>query len=138
LRAQLPLSLIMLDIDGFKAYNDHYGHTSGDGALRQVAEVIREAAKRPGDQTCRYGGEEFVVILPGADLEGARHVAESIRASVEAAAIAHERSVTGRLLTVSVGITSTIPTVEDTPSVFITRSDEALYRAKAAGRNRVE
>lgn len=138
LRAQLPLSLIMIDVDWFKAYNDHYGHQRGDEVLKRIGEAIREAVKRAGDEPARYGGEEFVVILPAADAEGAFHVAEGIRANVESLAIVHEHAPQGPNLTVSVGVATARPTVADNPSTLIARADQALYRAKSAGRNRVE
>ncbi|MBN1828846.1 MAG: diguanylate cyclase [Deltaproteobacteria bacterium] len=138
LRAQLPLSLLMVDIDGFKSFNDTYGHQQGDEALRRIAIAIRQAVKRAGDETARYGGEEFVAVLPSSDEDGAWSVAEAIRETVEAAGIAFPDSLTGGRLTVSVGVATTVPSVEESPSVLIKRADEALYRAKAAGRNRVE
>jgi len=138
LRAQLPLSLVMIDVDWFKAYNDHYGHQQGDAALRRIGEAIRDSVKRAGDEPGRYGGEEFVAILPSAGPEGACHVAETIRANVEALAIAHEAAGHGSCLTVSVGVATVMPTTADAPGTLIARADQALYRAKSAGRNRVE
>lgn len=138
LRARLPLSLIMIDIDWFKNYNDHYGHPAGDEVLKRVAEAIRVAVKRVGDEPARYGGEEFVVILPGSDVEGALHVAEAVRANVEALAIPHAPGLSEPYVTVSLGLASSIPGTEDTPASFVNLADQALYQAKAAGRNCVE
>lgn len=135
LRAQLPISLVMIDVDEFKAYNDHNGHQAGDEALQRIAGAIKTAVKRAGDEPARYGGEEFAVILPAADAEGAFHVAEEIRSEVERQAIARDKQSPGRHLTVSVGVATITPTTDDACAALITRADQALYRAKAAGRN---
>ena len=137
LRAQLPLALLMVDVDEFKSYNDHHGHQAGDKALRRIAEAIRTAVKRAGDEPARYGGEEFAVILPAADLEGARHVADAVRREVELDAVRREDYPDNRPLTVSVGVASMVPGPNDAPANLISRADQALYRAKAAGRNAV-
>ena len=138
LRAQVPLSLIILDIDGFKAYNDCYGHPNGDAALKAVADLLRSSVHRAGDRVARYGGEEFAIVLPGTGLDGALIVAESIRSRVEDAAMPHPRSTVAPVVTVSVGLATMVPGPDTTLKDLIARADEALYRAKRAGKNRVE
>lgn len=137
-RNQAPLAVLMLDVDYFKKFNDRYGHPEGDECLKTVAQAILGAMRRSGDFAARYGGEEFVVVLPATDLEGARAVAEAIRAGVEGRAIAHADAPSG-IVTISVGIHAGIP--HDGTQAgrdFLGRADTALYRAKAAGRNRTE
>ncbi|MBK1734648.1 diguanylate cyclase response regulator [Halorhodospira abdelmalekii] len=131
-----PLSLVMLDIDHFKLFNDHYGHGAGDLCLQKVARALSGALLRPGDRVCRYGGEEFVALLPATDAAGARVVAEQLRAAVEALAIDHEYSSTGPVVSISLGI-ATIDLNTPSPALLLQQADEALYRAKVAGRNRV-
>lgn len=138
LRAQLPVSLIMIDVDEFKAYNDQNGHQAGDEALQRIAGAIRTAVKRAGDEPVRYGGEEFAVILPAADAEGAFHVAEEIRREVEQQAIVRDAKSRDSYLTVSIGVATVSPTTNDVPAVLVFRADQALYHAKAAGRNIVK
>ena len=133
-----PLSALMIDIDHFKAYNDTYGHLQGDSCLCRVAEAIMEALKRPGDFAGRFGGEEFVALLPGTDVAGALSVAGAIRANVRAAGILHDGSPERGVLTVSIGISGTIPTMTMEPEDLLAAADEALYQAKSAGRHRVE
>ena len=133
-----PLSALMIDIDHFKAFNDTYGHLQGDLCLRRVAEVIDAALKRPGDFVARFGGEEFVVLLPGTDLAGALSMAGLIRANVRAAAIEHASSPVSDLVTVSIGIAGVVPTMDLEPESLLAASDMALYQAKSNGRNRVE
>ncbi|PKA72795.1 diguanylate cyclase (GGDEF)-like protein [Pseudomonas baetica] len=130
-----PVSLIMLDIDFFKRYNDAYGHVAGDHCLTQVAQVLRSCCQRKSDLAVRYGGEEFAVLLPDTDINGALAIAGQIRRSVIDKHITHSGSPTG-YLTVSLGCYSFIPTGNDDPEVFIQRADAALYQAKNAGRNR--
>lgn len=132
-----PISLVMLDIDAFKAFNDTYGHPAGDACLRQVADLVRHAARRAGDLVARYGGEEFVALMPGTTLEGAREVAELIRRQVEALSIVHATSPTAPVVTVSLGVASLAPSPPCTPLQLLEAADRALYRAKSAGRNRV-
>lgn len=136
-RQRLPLSLLLLDADHFKAYNDCYGHPGGDECLRQISSAIRQALRRPGDHAARYGGKEFVVLLPATDEAGALIVAEQIRAGVAGLAIEHAAS-PDRIVTVSIGTGSLLPvTAGHCAGQLIAGADEALYRAKAAGRNRV-
>jgi diguanylate cyclase (GGDEF)-like protein len=133
-----PLSLIMIDVDFFKLFNDTYGHQSGDKCLKQVAEVLKRETKRAGDLLARYGGEEFAAILPTTSLEGATIVAESMRASVEALGIPHDSSSAGKTVTVSVGVATIVPQRDSSLIEFISAADQALYQAKHEGRNRVK
>lgn len=136
--ADAPLSLILCDIDHFKLYNDSYGHVAGDQCLQQVAAVITSLSNRAGDVAARYGGEEFAVILPATNGENACLVAEQLRQAVWDRAIAHTASPTVDRLTLSIGV-ATLPSAEAiTAQKFTTLADEALYLAKANGRNRVE
>lgn len=131
-----PLSALALDIDYFKAYNDRYGHPHGDAALKRFAGAVRSALYHREDVVVRPGGEEFIVFLPDTTLEQAHGVGERIVASVRNADIAHGGSPLG-VLTVSVGVASIQPGDGDDPEIMLGRADAALYRAKAAGRNRV-
>ena len=132
-----PLSLIVLDIDYFKQYNDHYGHVQGDECLRRVAQVLDGGASRTRDLCARFGGEEFVLLLPVTDAEAARNVAERCRKLLRNAEIAHARSGVGRILTVSMGVGTIVPGAQDDPGVFLDRVDRRLYQAKSAGRDRL-
>ncbi|EGJ34751.1 MULTISPECIES: PleD family two-component system response regulator [Moorena] len=136
-REENPLSLVLCDIDFFKRYNDTYGHQSGDECLKQVAQILGEAAKRPGDLVARYGGEEFVVILPSTDIQGAIQVAETIETKLYKKAIPHSGSLVSDIVTVSLGGASTIPSVKSSPDNLFYEADKALYKAKTAGRNRL-
>lgn len=136
-REEAPLSLIMCDIDYFKLYNDTYGHQAGDECLRQVAAALRLAAKRSADLVARYGGEEFALILPNTDAEGATFVAEAIRQEVLKLKIEHKNSPVNPYVTLSVGVASWVPPPQAPPSTMIAAADEALYRAKDEGRDRV-
>ena len=134
-----PLSVVMGDVDFFKAYNDAYGHGQGDECLRQVAQVFTQALRRPGDLAARYGGEEFVCILPETDADGARIVAEQIMAGMALLDLPHSHSTVGPRVTVSVGVASAFPPYQDrTAQSVVEAADQLLYQAKANGRNRVE
>ena len=137
LREKDQLSIIMCDIDFFKKFNDFYGHQSGDDCLRAVARVLERVLHRPLDVAARYGGEEFVVVLPGTDREGALAVAESIRSGIEALAIPHASSSAAPVVTISLGVAFLIPTPDGTAAEMLSAADQALYRAKEEGRNRV-
>ena len=132
------LSLVMLDIDHFKQFNDTYGHLAGDECLRQVALAIKSIIRRSPDIAARYGGEEFVVILPNTDLHGAAAVAENIRKAVEELAIPHTASLTAGYVTVSLGVATISAARVSSPETVLAVADEALYSAKQKGRNRVE
>lgn len=134
LREQEMLSLIMVDIDQFKMYNDTFGHQAGDDILLQVATALGSAVKRPGDLIARYGGEEFVVVLPKTALPGARQISEQMRRAVEGLNITHPGSPDSRL-TISLGLATAQPGREDLPLDFINAADKALYQAKEAGGN---
>jgi len=135
-RQRSPLSLIMLDIDFFKRYNDTYGHVAGDHCLVEVASALKGCCQRKTDLAVRYGGEEFAVLLPDTDINGAMDIAEQIRQSVMDKRIPHSGSPSGSV-TVSLGCYSFVPSDRDSIQVFIERADAALYQAKKSGRNRV-
>lgn len=141
MRDQTPLSLIMVDIDFFKVFNDTYGHQAGDDCLKRVAAALRDALKRPADIVARYGGEEFGAVLPDTDLDGAVVVAEAIRLDVEALGISHNKSAylskVSNFVTISLGVASIIPNEASSPERLISMADNALYKAKEEGRNRV-
>ena len=136
-RRQQAVSLLMIDIDLFKHYNDRYGHTAGDTCLCRVANALQQAMQRPADLLARYGGEEFVFILPGTTLAGAREVAERLCREVRSLDIPHEDSPLHRL-TISVGLASIVPAGASPQKTLIDAADRALYEAKRRGRNRVE
>ena len=136
-RNQAPISLLIIDIDWFKAYNDNYGHPAGDPCLRQVATTLADSLNRPGDLVARYGGEEFAVVLPDTNERGAYFVAERLRRRVESLAIRHPTSVVSNSVTISVGATTRQPAKGDDVGAMITSADNALYRGKNTGRNRV-
>lgn len=138
-----PVSVLMLDVDHFKAYNDRHGHPAGDACLRQVAQAMAQSLRQPVDFIARYGGEEFVAILPGADAQVALQVAERVRLSVQACGIAHLDSPTETVVTASIGVATSIPGVESvrpgqnalTADKLVACADRALYAAKRATRN---
>lgn len=136
-RQQAPLSLILGNLDFFKAYNYAYGHQAGDQCLQQVAEAIIQTVERPVDLVPRYGGEEFVIILPNTNADKAFSVAEESRSSVKALKIPQMNSPISKYLTVSLGVASIIPSAEYSSSLLITAADQALYQAKIQGRDRV-
>jgi len=130
------LSLVMIDIDHFKTYNDNYGHQGGDDCLRQVAQQLASTVKRPGDLVARYGGEEFVVVMPGTDIEGAKSIAEALCKGVSSLGLEHAHSSTADHVTISLGVASIVPTVDGKPEDLIAKADGALYTAKETGRNK--
>ena len=137
LRHAAPLSLVIIDVDDFKAYNDTYGHQAGDDCLRQIAETLADTARRAGDFVARLGGEEFVALLARTDAEDACRLAEKLRWRVEQMAVPHSASRVADVVTISAGAATTIPAQEYRLEDLLRRADEALYEAKAAGRNRV-
>lgn len=134
-REQIPLSIILCDIDFFKQYNDTYGHVVGDQCLKQVAQALNQAVKRPADLVARYGGEEFMVILPNTPLEGSLKVARDIQKTLQHFKINHEASSISQHVTLSIGIANTIPENIYQPTTLIKAADAALYTAKQNGRN---
>ena len=137
MRSNSPMSLLMIDVDHFKMYNDTHGHQQGDIALQTVAKVIESSLKRSSDIAARWGGEEFSVLLPSTPLEGALKVAEDIRANVESAIITCTENSSPHNVTVSTGAVSVIPSQSISIADIIRHADEALYAAKDKGRNRV-
>ncbi|HKY10225.1 MAG TPA: diguanylate cyclase [Candidatus Binatia bacterium] len=137
-RDQTSIAVLMIDVDDFKKFNDSYGHLVGDAALIQVAEAARKGSGRPADLTARFGGEEFVVVLPGTDLVGAQAVGEKVRRNVADLQVPHMASSAGEFLTVSVGGAAIVPRRSDSFVSLIETADVALYHAKRSGKNRVE
>lgn len=136
MREKEVLTLIMIDVDFFKLYNDTYGHQAGDECLKKVASVLADCVKRSADLTARYGGEEFAIVLRTTELQGARKIAESMRCNVEALAIPHAASTASSYVTVSMGIATMTPRANSMYTTLISRADNALYKAKREGRNR--
>ena len=135
-RAQVPVALIMVDIDHFKNFNDEYGHQAGDECLRKVSAAMRRAAARPQDLVARYGGEEFALLLPHQDGAGAEVVARKLLEEVALLGIVHAKSSAGNTVTVSMGLASIVPSERFDPGTLVKAADALLYRAKAEGRNR--
>ena len=134
--------MLIFDIDFFKQYNDCYGHQAGDETIRKVAQIAQTAIKRPGDLVSRYGGEEFVIILPDTHKEGAEFIAEKLIKAVEGLGIEHERSTVAEVVTTSVGVSTVIlPIISNSLKICrlrLSTADQALYNAKTAGRNCIE
>ncbi|MBD2448202.1 PleD family two-component system response regulator [Nostoc sp. FACHB-152] len=137
-REQLPLSLILCDVDYFKSYNDTYGHRAGDRCLKKVAQAIKNTAKRPADLVARYGGEEFAVILPKTEIPGALLLADQICSAVRRLAIPHSNSQVSGYVTISAGVATDIPQPGSDFQEIIAAADRALYQAKIAGRDRFQ
>ena len=137
-REKHQLSLIMIDIDYFKYYNDGYGHQAGDDCLKRIATTLNTVSKRTTDLVARYGGEEFVLLLPNTDEEQALRLAESCRSNIEALKIPHAYSDAADVVSISLGVTTMWAATDVNASALIKAADEALYRAKKGGRNRVE
>ncbi len=136
-RDEAPLSLVFCDIDYFKRFNDTYGHQAGDECLVRVAQTMEETLNRPADLVARYGGEEFIALLVDTGIEGARMLAERMRARVEGLHVEHRASGAGSYLTVSLGVASVVPRPAVRPEDLVDLADRALYAAKEGGRNRV-
>lgn len=134
-RIPSPLSIIMCDVDCFKKYNDTYGHQQGDQCLQQIAKALGTVTKRPADILARYGGEEFIAILPYTPRKGAINVAEAMRVAVKELNIPHHNSSVNSVVTISMGVATTIPDLEDSPSMLVEAADQALYQAKNRGRD---
>ncbi len=136
-RAGTPLALIMIDVDLFKAFNDHYGHVAGDACLQALAKAIAKAARRAGETVARYGGEEFVVLMPNTSEDEALEVARHIQQDIWLLALPHSGS-PHSIVSVSLGVTSLVPLREQIAENLVLQADAALYRAKKSGRNRLE
>jgi len=136
-RTYTPLALIMLDVDYFKNYNDHYGHQQGDEALKQVASLIRRIVVRQSDIAARYGGEEFAILLPDTSESSARKIAERIQQELALLCLTHDYSAVARTLTISVGIAAIVPSATQSSRELVHHADSALYTAKGSGRNRI-
>ena len=133
-----PFSLIMIDIDKFKFFNDHYGHKAGDECLQKVAQVLKEHLRRSVEMLCRYGGEEFVVLLPSLGKDEAMKIAETLRKSIQAIGIAHAGSGTdSKVVTISLGVSTAMVSEKGDPFKLLSAADLALYEAKEHGRNQV-
>jgi len=137
IREKKPISLLIMDIDNFKAYNDTYGHLQGDSLLIAVAQVLLRSVKRPADISARIGGEEFVMLLPDTGYGPARAIAEGIRSNVETLRVPTADDTAITCATISIGVASIVPEEQDTATVFMAKTDEYLYAAKTQGRNRV-
>ncbi|TAK92667.1 MAG: GGDEF domain-containing protein, partial [Aquabacterium sp.] len=131
------VSILMVDVDHFKKYNDRYGHPAGDECLTQIAKVLQTTLRRPEDLIARYGGEEFIAVLPRTDANYAAAIAERVRVAVEALQMRHESSSASHFVTVSVGVVSCKADFQMKSSALISAADQALYQAKHEGRNRV-
>lgn len=136
IREKEIISLIMVDIDFFKPYNDTYGHQGGDDCLRKVAQAIQAAVHRPLDLVARYGGEEFALVLPDTPVEGARAIAEKMMSNVAKLKLKHEGSTVSEFVTISLGVACIIPEANSSAEEFVSNADEALYEAKESGRNK--
>lgn len=134
-RRMAPLSALMIDVDHFKAYNDHYGHPAGDECLIEIANVLRDIFRRDTDIVVRLGGEEFIVVLLDVDLEEAARLAEAMRSMLQAVGIPHEQSPTAAVVTVSIGVATAQPGTPIDVENLIACADAALYQCKAQGRN---
>lgn len=137
IREQSPISMLMIDVDCFKQYNDTYGHLKGDEVLKGIAAVMQQRFLRPTDLTARFGGEEFVVVMPSTPLAPIQSMGESLRRSVEEMSIPHSASTVGAYITVSIGGASMLPQPSESFLRLIDLADEALYQAKSLGKNRV-
>lgn len=134
-REGTPISLVLIDIDYFKLYNDNYGHLKGDECLQKVAETLEKAVQRPADIVARYGGEEFAVVLPNTNAQGAVKAADALRHAIESLELPHAYSPLCNIVTISMGIACKVASEKGSPADLIEMADEALYEAKNAGRN---
>nr|WP_115720536.1 diguanylate cyclase [Gallaecimonas mangrovi] len=133
-REHKPLTVVLIDVDFFKRYNDCYGHLAGDDCLRQTSKALQSALKRPLDLLCRYGGEEFACLLPYTDAQGAQKVGDTLQQVIAALGLAHSQSDVSDKVTVSIGIATQIPTAEATALLLVEAADGALYQSKSQGR----
>lgn len=137
-REKKPIAVLMIDIDHFKAFNDAHGHSAGDECLKTVGQALRSHCARPGDLVCRWGGEEFAVILPGTDAAGAGHLARELVEAVRNLGLEHGNSPSGPCVTISAGSAAAMPSAENSRAALVEKADAALYAAKQAGRNRAQ
>tara|TARA_R110002110_G_scaffold36071_19_gene120873 strand:- start:6240 stop:7163 length:924 start_codon:yes stop_codon:yes gene_type:complete len=137
IRQESSLSMILMDIDHFKQFNDTYGHLEGDRCLQEIAAALENTLHRPADLAARYGGEEFACLLPETDMTGAMHLAEKLRAAIEQLKLPHKSSQTAEYVTISVGVSSVVATTEQASEDLFKLADKALYTAKETGRNKV-
>lgn len=137
MRALSPLALVMMDVDHFKRFNDCYGHLAGDDCLRTIAHTAVTATRRPAETVCRYGGEEFAIILPNTTQEQAMNYGQWLLGKIRELALPHQGQPETGIVTVSLGVSSRIPDNQGNPTELIQQADKALYRAKQDGRNRV-
>lgn len=137
IRQKSTISLVMLDIDNFKEYNDHYGHACGDNVLRQVAAVLQRSLKRPGDFIARYGGEEFIIILPDSEITGSKKLIDDCRRAVQQLKLPHARSPVSDYISISAGGVSCQPTQPMSPAQILKHADAMLYEAKNRGKNQL-
>jgi len=137
-RSGAEMSVIMLDVDYFKLYNDTYGHPAGDSVLQKLADIMQRATTRAGEVVARYGGEEFILVLPGASPESALRTASRLRELVMEEKIPHEASLGEKFITVSQGVVTARPDADLLPADLINQADKALYQAKGAGRNTIK
>lgn len=134
-RHKIPMSVILLDVDQFKAYNDHYGHIEGDRCLKVIASMLKQLFSRQGEYVGRYGGEEFVILLGHTELAEAKHQAERIKTTLSGLSLIHHHSDVSQFVTVSQGVFSAIPTGAESIETIYQLADKAMYQAKQAGRN---
>ena len=134
-REQIPISLVLCDIDFFKNYNDNYGHQEGDHCLQEVAQAISKSTNRPADLVARYGGEEFVIVLPNTDAQGSVNVAIRATEVMRSLKLPHSYSKVAPYVTISCGVATLLPSQEFEPTDLLKAADQALYKAKAEGRN---
>lgn len=137
IREKQAISLIMCDVDYFKQYNDSYGHQAGDYCLQKVAQCLALSCQRPTDAVCRYGGEEFVIVLPNTKYSGAIYIAGQIRSRLRQCKIPHEKSLVSKYVTLSFGVASCIPQVNEDYNLFLEKADNALFASKKQGRDRI-
>jgi diguanylate cyclase (GGDEF)-like protein len=135
-RTQRPLSLMVCDVDHFKLFNDHYGHQEGDECLKQVAMALKSCCRRPADKACRYGGEEFALVLPDTDLAGAEQIAQTVREAIAKLNIPHQAGA-APYVSLSGGVAVLVPAAGTTDADLLKAADTALYQAKNQGRNRI-
>ena len=136
-RQGLPLAIAMIDVDEFKAYNDHFGHQAGDDVLRRIGAILRAHIQRSSDLTARYGGEEFIIVLPGMNLKEATALVETIRQAVQADGMKHTEQSPAGVVTVSIGVATCIPQPGYDAEGLLREADAAMYEAKRRGRNNV-